>query len=227
MNSESVKKKRIGVIHAVLGSAAPLTKVIREVSPDTEVLNFVNEEMLSYVNRNGGVDAIAMRMFANQVFHAEEAGVDAIVIACNVFAARADAVEPFVSVPVITVDSAMQEKAAAIGGRIGVMGTNHSAVPACCAGIRRAADKAGLPIPEIVNGTVTEAAAALSGGDTGKFDSLLTERALELVNEGCGAIVLSQVTMARAKAAMQRAGISVPILTSPEECAKRLASLWK
>ena len=223
--SNTAKTVRVGAIHAAIGSVAPLVQAIREVSPDIKVVNFVNEEMLQYVNRHGSVDSCAMRMFAKQVFHAQESGVDAIVIACNIFAARVDTVRPFVSVPLLTVDSAMQEKAAAIGGRIGVMGTNTSAFPACCSGIRRAAESAGLPMPEVVDGTVVEAAEKLVRGDTETFDRLLTERALALVSEGCDAIVLAQVTMARAKAAMEKAGIDVPILTSPEECAKRVAAL--
>ena len=216
---------RIGGIHAALGSTAPFSEAIRKAVPGAQIVNFVNEEMLQYVNRNGGVDPAAMRMFAKQVFNAEEAKVDILVIACNIFAARIDDIRPFVSVPLLTVDRDMQEKAASIGGRIGVMGTNMSAVPACCMGICRAAEDKGFPVPDFEDGTVAEAAKYLVQGDTETFDRLLAQRALELAADGCSAIVLSQVTMARAKPALEKAGIKIPILTSPEECAGHVAAI--
>lgn len=216
---------RIGGIHAALGSTVPFSDAIRKAVPGAQVVNFLNEEMLQYVNRNGGVDPAAMRMFAKQVFLAEEAKVDVLVIACNVFAARIDDIRPFVSVPLLTVDRDMQEKAASIGGRIGVMATNLSAAPACCAGISRVAEETGVPIPDFEDGTVVEAADFLVRGDTETFDRLLTQRALELAADGCSAIVLSQVTMARAKPALEKAGIRIPILTSPEACAEHVAAI--
>lgn len=223
--SDVRKELKIGVIHAALGSAPPLSAAIRRTVPAAQVINFVNEEMLQYVNRNDGVDARAMRMFAEQVFHAEEAGVDIIVVACNVFAPRIDDMLPFITVPILAVDRPMQKRAAAIGGKIGVMGTNNSAFPACCSGIRKAAGDLGVQAPVFVDGTVAEAAQMLVKGDTESFDRVLTEKALQLVSEGCIAIVLSQVTMARAKEAMEKAGIDVPILTSPDECAERIREM--
>lgn len=118
-----------GIIHATTGSVAPLKNAILSLAPDAKILNFVNEQMLRYVNQVSGVDAKAMRMFAAEVFVAEEAGVEAIMIACNVYAPRLEQIKPLVSVTILAVDSAMQEKAAKLGGKIGVMGTNGSAVP--------------------------------------------------------------------------------------------------
>lgn len=224
MNNEQ-KTRRIGVINAALGSAAPLSEAVQKVLPNAKMVHFLNEEMLQYVNRNGGVDETAMRMFARQVFLAEEAGVDAIIISCNVYAPRVDDVRPFVATPIITVDSAMQKQAALIGGRIGVLGTNNSSVPSCCSGIRKAAAALNLPAPEFADGTVAEAAEYLVRGDGATFDSLLVKKAQALVADGCRAIVLAQVTMARAKPALQAAGITVPVLTSPDECAKLVAQM--
>ena len=229
MNTKDLGKEkktlRIGGIHATLGSAAPLQKAIKNALPNAEMVHFVNEEMLGYVNRNGGVNETAMRMFARQVFLAEEAGVDAIVISCNVYAPRVDTVRPFVTAPLLTVDSAMQEHAAQIGGLIGVLGTNNSSVPSCSGGIRRASAALGLPEPSFADGTVVEAAQYLVNGDAETFDRMLTEKALELVSKNCSAIVLAQVTMARAKPALEAAGITIPILTSPDECAAKLKQM--
>ena len=47
-----------------------------------------------------------------------------------------------------------------------------------------------------------------------------------VVKDGCDAIVLGQVTMARAKASLLAAGMEVPVLTSPDECAGRLAQMF-
>lgn len=224
---------KYGIIHATMGSVAPLKKAILKREPDAEVVNFVNEEMLAYANRTGKVDETAMRMFARIVFTAQEAGVDAIMAACNIFAPRIDAVKPFLSVPILAVDSAMQEIAASMGGKIGIIGTNASSVPSCSSGILAAAARlagAGrqtLAAPiEFCDGTVSEAAAILESGDTETFDRMLTQKAAELVeNEGCTVLVLAQITTARAKKAILEAGITVPVLTTPEEGAKALSEL--
>lgn len=226
---------RYGIINATVGSVGPLKKAIIEAEPGAEVVNFVNEEMLAYANRTGKVDDKALRMFARQVFTAQEAGVDAIMVSCNVYIPMMDTVKPFISVPILGVDAAMQEHAASIGGRIGIIGTNKNSVPSCSSGILKAAERlaaaggaeSAKPI-EFVDGTVVEAAAVLESGDGESFDRMLTEKAVELVNEkGCEVIVLAQVTMARAKKAILEAGITVPVLSSPEEGAKALTGLFK
>lgn len=226
---------RYGIIHAAMGSVAPLKEAILELEPDAKVVNFVNEEMLAYANRTGKVDETAMRMFARIVFTAQEAGVDAIMVACNIFAPHIDTVKPFISVPILAVDSAMQQIAASIGGRIGIIGTNMNSVPACSQGILAAAERlaeTGGQTPSapisFCDGTVNEAAAVLENGDGETFDRMLTQKALELVEkEHCNVLVLAQITTARAKTAILDAGITVPVLTTPEEGAKALAALHK
>lgn len=224
MSAENKAKLRIGVIHAAPGAIRPLNDAVHKLLPDAEITSFLNEEMLQYVNRKGTVDSKAMRMFACQVFQAAEADPDIIVIACNVFAAHAEKLLPFVSVPLLSADSSMQKKAVETGGRIGVIGTNRNAVPACSSGIRRTAEKCGLPVPELIDGTVTEAAKALADGNSELADRLITDKVRELIEQDCNAIILSQITLARTKDALLRAGINAPILTTPDECAEAVAA---
>ncbi len=225
---------KYGIIHATVGSVQPLKRAILALMPEAEVVNFVNEEMLAYANRAGRVDETAMRMFARIVFAAEEVNVDAIMIACNIFAPRIDAVKPFISVPILAVDAAMQELAAKIGGKIGIIGTNKNSFPSCSSGIssayKRLAENEPQPYTEpltFVDGSCCEAAAILEKGDTETFDRLLTESALLLEKEGCSAIVLAQLTTARAKASILKAGVRIPVLSSPDEAARALCNLRK
>lgn len=216
---------KYGIIHATTASVEPLKAAIKSINKDAEVVNFVNEEMLNYANRNG-VDHTAMRMFLKEVLTAEDTGVDAVLVACNIFASRIDPILPFVSVPIIPVDSAMHKKAAEIGGLQCIIGTNYNAVPSCKNSVIATSQELCTSAPEFIECVIPEAASALSAGDTELFDKLLTEKALEVMKEyDISAILLSQVTTARAKDSMQKAGITVPILTTPEEGAKALLAL--
>ena len=122
----------------------------------------------------------------------------------------------------------MHKKAAEIGGRLCIMGTNNNAVPACKKGVIAACRNAGRTEPEFIECILPEAAKALTDGNTDDFDRLLTDSALNTIRTNTvSAILLAQVTMARAKDAMIKAGISVPVLTTPEEGAKALLSAVK
>lgn len=219
------KELRIGVIHAAAGAVEPLNKALHRSVPGAKVINFMNEEMLQYVNRIGYPDPFALRMFAEQVFHTEEAKADLIIVACNVFAAHTEKILPFISVPLITADGAMQEQAVRTGRKIGLIGTNTNAVPSCIAGMKQAAEKLNISCPEFVNGTVIEAAEALTRGDTELFDHLVSEKGRELAGQGCDVIVLSQITLSRSKPALLKAGITVPVLTTPDACAEQAAAI--
>lgn len=216
---------KYGIIHATTASVEPLKMAIKNIDKNAEVVNFVNEEMLNRVNREG-LDKTAMRMFLEEVLTAADTGVHAIMVACNVFAPHIETVLPFVSVPIIPVDSAMHRKAASIGGLQCIMGTNFNAVPACRNGVINAFSENDSDVPEFIECVMPDAATALSNGDTELFDKILTDKALDILHEyDVSAILLSQVTMARTKTAMQKAGINIPILTTPEEGARALLDL--
>jgi Asp/Glu/hydantoin racemase len=219
--------RKYALIHATTDSVAPLKRELLAQDPGCTVTNYVNEELLQYVRRTGDVDKAALRMFARTIFTALEDRPSAVMIACNVYAPYADCMQPFSDVPLLTVDHAMQEKAAHLGVKLGIIGTNSKSAPACFQSIAKMAEAAGRQIPACETATVLEAANALEQGDMELFDTLLTEHALKLQKNGCEAIILGQITMARSKIHLEKAGITVPILTSPEEGVRAMIRITK
>ncbi len=120
-------KKTIGLVFATKNAIQPALDAFTCYAPDVALQLFVDEGLLPAVQRAGGVNAPILRRFAALVARAEESGVDGILFSCSVFSPSLEALKPFFSVPLMSVDSAMIEEAAAKGGRIGVIATVEQA----------------------------------------------------------------------------------------------------
>lgn len=213
---------RIGVIHANASAVEPLEQAFRRADPSVQVENFINGEMLKIVDEAGTVTDKALRLFARTVFDAADAGVDGIMIACSVFCTYIDEMRPFVSVPIITVDGPALSVAVERGGKIGILATTAASAPACKVKLEKLAMERGVHL-EYEEGITVEALTALQQGDTARHDQLIAEEAARLAANGCGTLILSQITMARAKQAM--GDLEAITLTTPDEGVKELLRL--
>ena len=213
---------RIGIIHATCNAVTPVTEIARLYYPDVAIVNFVNEYLLDYANKVGGVDDFGLRQFAQILSQAEEAQLDGIIIACTIYSPYAEYFQPMVRVPLIGIDRAMIEAAVDQGGKIGIIGTTAPSVPAVKLQMEEYAKEKNIAL-EIVTRTVTAAMANLEQGRTEEHDRLIREAAEGLVEEGCDTIVLSQITMARVKPLLSE--LNVTVFTSPEEGLARMCGL--
>lgn len=216
------KKRRVGVIHAALGAAAPLGNALKGLE-DVEVLNFIDENLSAYAKANG-VDARILREFSRVLGTAVEAGSEVIVIGCSIFCAYVPLFRELSPVPLLPVDEPMMKRAGSLGGRIALLATNETTVPTSVKSIERAARCAGKSC-QVTGLAVPEADAALKRGEGELFDRLLLEAGEKLKAEGAEAIVLAQLTMDRAKEPLSALGL--PILSSPAEAAKAVQELLK
>lgn len=203
----------IGVIHATLNAVDPLTTAFQNVNPDIKLVNFVNEELLAHTNRVGGIDEWGMRNFTRLFMQAAESQLDGIIIACSMFSTFADEMQCLTDKKVIAIDGPMIDEAVRTGNYIGIIATTASAGPIEEHKILEASKNAHKTIRTKVE-IRTTAMAALKAGNVRDHDEILKEAAATLKAAGCDTIVLSQITMARAKPDMGELGIRV--LTSPE-----------
>lgn len=204
---------RIGFIHATCNAVAPIMETAKAFCPEVNIVNFVDEYLLEHANQVGGIDPAGLRQFAKLLFSAAQANPDGIVVACTVYSPMAAYFQPFLEVPIVGIDRAMIEQAVDSGEKIGIIGTTAPSVPAMKKQMLEYAVSAGK-VPVMETRTVTEAMARLRAGDPKAHDDLIRRAALELIAAGCTTIVLSQITMARARQQIQIPGITV--LTSPE-----------
>lgn len=204
---------RIGFIHATSNAIAPIMETAKNFCPEVTVVNFVDEYLLEHANQVGGIDPAGLRQFTKLLFSAAQANLDGIVVACTVYSPMATYFQPFLEVPIVGIDRAMIEQAVDSGEKIGIIGTTAPSVPAVQKQMLEYATSIGK-VPVMETHTVVEAMSRLRAGDPQAHDQLIRKAALELVQEGCTTIVLSQITMAQARQQIQIPGIT--ILTSPE-----------
>lgn len=205
---------KIGIIHATPNAVPPLNAAFKTFAPDATVLNFVDENIQYHANQIQGIDDKIYRDFVQMTTKAQEAGVDAIIVACTVLTPIVDAVKPFIHVPVLAVDRPMLEKAVNNYKKIGVVATNAPSGPATKKQLEKLAEELGKKI-EVDTEIDTQAMTALKAGKDEEHHRLNRAAATELKKRGCEAVVLAQITQAPAEEEVVQTGI--PVLTSPKE----------
>lgn len=213
---------KVAVIHATINAVAPLQEAFKETCPNIELVNFVNESLLSHANKVNGVDDWGVRNFLRLVMQAAESDVQGILIACSLYAYYQNTAKLLTKKEVIAIDTPMISEAVAKGKKIGVIATTASAGPAEVKKIMEEAERTGKKVETELR-VVTEAMTYLKATDRAGHDQLIMKAGEDLEKCGCDIIVLSQITMASAKAKMKT--LSIPVLTSPESGAKYMASV--
>ena len=213
---------KIGIIHATTNAVPPLNDAFKELAPDTIVLNFVDEHLQYYANQIQGIDAKVHRDFVNMATTAQEAKVDAIIVACTVLTPIVDVVKPFITVPIIAVDYPMLSSAVKNYQKIGVVATNAPSGPATKAQLENIAKELGKEI--IVETEInTQAMTELKAGNIDEHNRLNTLAANELRKRGCEVIILAQITQASAEEEVSK--LDLPVLTSPKEAVRAVMQL--
>ncbi|WP_181346931.1 aspartate/glutamate racemase family protein [Thalassobacillus sp. CUG 92003] len=213
---------KIGIIHATCNAVPPLNAAFNELAPNVTVLNFVNENFQYYANQIDGIDDKIHRDFANITFTAQDAGVDAIIVACTVLTPIVDVVKPFITVPIMAVDQPMLENAINNYEKIGVLVTNAPTGPLTKAQLENIATDVGKEV-EVDTEIIPQAMTELKAGDEAKHNHLNFLAASELKARGCEVLVLSQITQSVAEKETEKLGI--PVLTSPKEAVKAVTKL--
>lgn len=212
-----MNRMKIGIIHATCNAVPPLNAAFKELAPEITVLNFVDENIQYYANQINGIDDKLYRDFVHIATKAQEAGVDAIIVACTVLTPIVDSVEPFISVPIFAVDGPMLEKAVNDYTKIGVVATNAPSGPATKAQLEKLA-KALCKEVEVDVQINTQAMTELKAGNEEEHNRLNCLAAAELKKRGSEVIILAQITQASAEKETNTLGL--PVLTSPKEAVR-------
>lgn len=114
-----------------------------------------------------------------------------------------------VGIPVLRIDEAMADEAAAIGGRIAVIATLATTLEPTCALLSERLERAGTSAA-VERVLVEGAFAAVSSGDRAEHDRLVGDAVQEAAARS-DVVVLAQASMASAAAGDH----PVPVLSSP------------
>lgn len=213
---------KIGIIHATTNAVPPLNNAFKLLAPEYTVLNFVDEYIQYYANQIKGIDDKVHRDFVKLATSAQEANVDAIIVACTVLTPIVDMVKPFITVPILAVDYPMLEKAVQNYTKIGVVATNAPSGPATKNQLEKLAKELGkkITVDTEIN---TQAMTELKAGNVEEHNHLNALAAEELKKRGCEVIVLAQITQASASSETEKIGL--PVLSSPNESVKAVMKL--
>ena len=205
-------KKSIAIVQTSAVSSAELKALCEEIMPEVTVYQIIDDSLIKEVNANGGPTYGVKRRMYNYFQQAESLGVDAILNQCSSVGEVADAIKPFVSVPVVKVDEAMAEKAVSLGKKIAVIATVPTTVGPSVRLVEQKAKEMGKEI-EIETHLVKDAMMILiEKGDVETHNKMVLGE-VEAAAESCDVVVLAQGSMTVLLPLLGH--IQKPVLTSP------------
>lgn len=206
----------LAFVHATLAPVEAMAAAARRIVPQATVRHFLDEGLLPLAEREGLTPA-ALDAIGHLVARAEASGAQGVLLTCSAYSPAVTELQRRVRVPVLSADEAMLREALGRGRRLGVVATVAAAGPTTVRMLQDYAAESGRAV-ETELAVVTEAFAALQRGEGAQHDALVREQ-IERVLPGVDAVVLAQISMARAAAG---ASFAKPVLTSPESSLRAL-----
>lgn len=204
---------RIGLIHAMPPSIAPIEAAFRTHWPEVDRFDLLDGSLA--LDRTRGVPVAAfIPRFDRLADHALAAGASALLFTCSAFGEAIERVaRRLAPLPVLKPNEAMIAEAAAGAGPVGLVAT----FAATLATMPREFPPSVQLIPVLAEGAL----AALEAGDTADHDARLAQAALRAHAQGARTIAIAQFSAARAAARVAEA-TGLPVLTTPESGVRAL-----
>jgi aspartate/glutamate racemase len=197
---------RIVLIHALAQSVEPINSAFRRDWPDAHCMNLLDDSLSRDLAAGAALDSAMHERFLRLAECAANTGCDGILFTCSAFGPCIETVaRRYAHMPVMKPNEAMIADAANTAGPIGLVATFAPTL---------ASMPAEFPDGVELRAALAEGALeALQHGNFATHDELIAQEARRLVDGGCTAIALAQFSMARARAACERA-VDVPVLTT-------------
>lgn len=205
-------KRSVAFIHTSPAAIGPLMQFYAAAAPELEVTNLLDDGLLRLLAAGRGED-VRRRLAEMLRAAAETYAPELSMVTCSsVSKEMTDSLARDFDFPVLKIDYPMARRAVRAGRRIGVAATFAPTLVPTSRLLREAAEESGAEI-EIVEEVAPEAYKALLAGDAATHDALLSAAVESLQKRDVSAVVLAQVSMARALPLLER-GARVPVLTS-------------
>jgi Asp/Glu/hydantoin racemase len=209
---------RIALIHAVTVAIEPVQSAFRQLWPEAECANILDDS-LSVDRERDGILTEAMsdriRMLAQ---YGAATGADGILFTCSAFGEAIQAAAAQLPIPVLKPNEAMFEAALELGGRIGMLATFAPSVGSMESEFREMVEARGQRVA-LDTYCVPGAMAALRVGNGGEHDRLIAQAAPRFAD--CSAVMLAHFSTSRAAPSVS-ATLDCPVLTSPGSAVAKL-----
>ena len=206
---------RIALIHALRHSPPPIEAAFRELWPEAELMNLLDDSLSADLVRARRLTPSMTERFVTLGRYARSTGADAILFTCSAFGPCIEAViDDLAPLPVLKPNEAMIEEALRAGTRIGLLAT----FPGTLTSMPREFPSHVTVVRQLAEGAL----AALDRGDTEQHDGRAARASLALAD--CDVIALAQFSLARAAPRVALAS-GRPVLTTPHSAVKKLKQL--
>ncbi len=209
---------RVVMIHTSPVSLNELKALCKEIIPDVEVYNIIDDSLLDQVKKVGHITPDIIGRMCAYVQTAKTLNPDLIFNQCSSVGEAFDIARKQANCKTLKIDEAMAEKAVSLGSRIGVVATVASTVAPSANLVRTKAREAGKDV------TVTEylvdgAMDILMQGNVEKHNELVIGeiRKAEAEND---VVVLAQGSMTAILPLLTET--TKPVLTSPRLAIERV-----
>ncbi|EHQ30589.1 aspartate/glutamate racemase family protein [Mucilaginibacter paludis] len=218
-----MKAKTLGLIHTSATLIPIFQQLCKEYLPGVTTFNIVDDSLVRNIRERGELTPAISKRVADYVSSAEDSGADYILVTCSSIGAAVEAAAETAKVPVLRVDQPMADLAVQTGKRIGVIATLSTTLEPTSDLVQRRAALAGKEI-ELTSQVCEGAFEALMAGDSAKHDELVAD-VLRHLSKKVDVILLAQASMARVVDTLSEEDKIVPIVASPPNAIKYLASI--
>ena len=199
--------KKIGVIHTTPSTIESTAALIRELIPDSQVMNILDDTILPDMAAERNIHYVRER-WAKYASILAKMGADAVLSACSTVGPFAEECNENMDIPVVRIDEAMADEAVKKGVNITVLATFKPTLKPTTDLIRR--KNRDIHLKTVL---IDEAYRELHSGNIEKHNTLIVEKVREEA-ANADVIVLAQASMANALQGAE--GIDLDkILTSP------------
>ncbi len=214
---------KLALIHAVPSLLEIFRQLCKEIIPQVELINIVDETLLKMALAQDGLSPAICRRMRQHIEAAEDAGADIVLLTCTSFSACLEAKRPFVGIPIVKIDEPMIDKALELGMRIGIVATARTTIDPTTNLVRARAAAINMDV-EVISALCEGAYDALFAGDIEKHDIIVRQTIEELMPQS-DVIVLAQASMAHVGEAISAGPQIVPVLSSPRLGIEHIAQL--
>jgi Asp/Glu/hydantoin racemase len=218
-----MKPTTLGLIHTSATLIPVFAQLCKDHLPGVNTFNIVDDSLVKNIIARGELTPSISKRVADYVASAEDSGADYILVTCSSIGAAVEAAAAQSKVTVLRVDQPMADEAVQMGKRIGVIATLSTTLEPTSDLVKRRAALAGKEI-ELVPMLCEGAFDALMSGDAATHDEIVT-KALRELSAKVDVILLAQASMARVVDGLSDADKVVPIVASPPNAIKYLASI--
>ena len=209
---------KVVLIHTSPVSLNDLKALFKEIIPEVEMVNIIDDSLLDEVKNNGKINANIISRMCAYVQVAKTLKPDLIFNQCSSVGEAFDIARKQADCKTLKIDEAMAEKAVSMGSKIGVVATVASTVKPSSNLVRTKALEAGKEVT--VNEYLVDGALdILMSGDVDKHNELVIE-AIKKAEAENDVVVLAQGSMTAIVPLLS--DIKKPVLTSPRLAVERV-----